>query len=130
VIIMLIGTLVFQFFPDKLMMLFNAKGEFMRVGVLALREISLCFIPAAFGVALETVFQATGHGFYSLIASAIRQFVGILPLAYILYNLYGVNVVWYSFSIAEVLGLIYMLVAYFFLYKRELKDMETIDNFA
>ena len=129
-IIMLIGTLVFQFFPDRLMMLFNAKGEFMRVGVLALREISLCFIPAAFGVALETVFQATGHGFYSLIASAIRQFVGILPLAYILYNMYGINVVWYSFSIAEVLGLIYMLVAYIFLYKRELKDMETIDNFA
>lgn len=129
-IIMVIGTIVFQLFPDKLMMLFDADGELMRVGVLALREISLCFIPAAFGVALETVFQATGHGFYSLIASAIRQFVGILPLAYILYNMYGVNVVWYSFSIAEVLGLIYMLVAFIFLYKRELKDMDKNEIYA
>ncbi|MBQ3280855.1 MAG: MATE family efflux transporter [Eubacterium sp.] len=124
VIIMTAGTLLFQIFPEKILGLFDANDEMMRIGVTALREISICFIPAAFGVTIETVFQATGHGMYSLMGSVIRQLIGILPLAYILYNRYGIMATWYSFPIAELIGLAYMLIMLFVLYEREIKNLD------
>ncbi len=124
VVIMILGTLLFQLFPEVILGLFDADDEMMKIGVTALREISICFIPAAFGVTIETVFQATGHGVYSLIGSVIRQLVGILPLAYFLYNTYGIMYTWYSFPIAELLGLAYMLIMLFILYEREIKNIE------
>ena len=124
VVIMVLGTLLFQLFPEVILGLFDADDEMMKIGVTALREISICFIPAAFGVTIETVFQATGHGVYSLIGSVIRQLVGILPLAYFLYNTYGIMYTWYSFPIAELLGLAYMLIMLFVLYEREIKNIE------
>ena len=127
VVIMIIGTIVFQVFPEAILALFDADEEMVRIGVTALREISVCFVPAAFGVALETVFQATGHGFYSLAASVIRQLAGILPLAYYLYHTYGITMTWYSFPIAELMGLIYMVVAFVFLYKREISVLDKVE---
>ena len=124
VVIMVLGTLLFQLFPEVILGLFDADDKMMKIGVTALREISICFIPAAFGVTIETVFQATGHGVYSLIGSVIRQLVGILPLAYFLYNTYGIMYTWYSFPIAELLGLAYMLIMLYVLYEREIKNIE------
>ena len=126
-VIISIGTLMFQLIPDKLLSLFNAEGEMMELGIAALREISLCFIPAAVGICIGTVFQATGHGVYTLIESLIRQLIGVLPLAYILYNYVGVEYNFLSFSLAEGLGLIYALIMLAILYKREIKDLDKVE---
>ncbi len=122
-IIMSLGTIAFQLFPEFFLGLFDADENMMQIGVNALREISWCFIPAAFGITMETVFQATGHGVYSLMASVIRQLVGILPLAYILYKLYGISMTWYSFALAELLGLLYSTIMLIILYNREIKGL-------
>ena len=104
---MVIGLILFQTIPDKLLMIFDASPKMLEYGVPALRIISLNFIPAAFGIMNGTVFQATGHGVYSLICSFIRQLVGIVPFAYLLAKIGGVTLSWFSFPIGEVLGLIY-----------------------
>ena len=104
---MVIGLLLFQLIPDKLLMIFDASPKMLEYGVPALRIISINFIPAAFGIMNGTVFQATGHGVYSLICSFIRQLVGIVPFAYLLAKIGGVTLSWFSFPIGEVLGLIY-----------------------
>ena len=127
-VIMAAGTAVFQLAPEAIMELFKADEEMMEIGVRALRVISLCFIPAAFGVATGTVFQATGHGLYCLIESVIRQFAGVLPIAYVLTDLYGVNASWYSFPIAEILGLGYGVIMFLVLYRKEIRDLETADR--
>ena len=104
---MVIGLILFQTIPDKLLLIFDASPKMLEYGVPALRIISLNFIPAAFGIMNGTVFQATGHGVYSLICSFIRQLVGIVPFAYLLAKIGGVTLSWFSFPIGEVLGLIY-----------------------
>ena len=104
---MVIGLILFQAIPDKLLLIFDASPKMLEYGVPALRIISLNFIPAAFGIMNGTVFQATGHGVYSLICSFIRQLVGIVPFAYLLAKIGGVTLSWFSFPIGEVLGLIY-----------------------
>ena len=85
-IIMAIGLVAFQLFPRELMAVFNSQNsqEMYDIGIPALRYISLCFLPAAFGIMSSSIFQATAHGFLSLWGSLLRQLVGILPLAWIL----------------------------------------------
>ena len=122
-VIMSVGLILFQTMPEVFLKLFNAKGDMLTVGVKALRRISLCFIPAAFGIMTSTLFQGTGHAVYSLFSSLIRQLVGILPLAYILFSLGGVELSWFSFPLAEILGCTYLTIMLIRLYNRELKDL-------
>ena len=122
-VIMGIGTVLFQVFPDVFLKMFSADDEMMEMGVPALRIISICFIPAAFGIMTSTLFQGTGHGVYSLMGSLLRQLIGILPLAYIIYHAAGITASWASFPLAEIIGLIYSAVMLKILYKKEIKTL-------
>ena len=114
---------LFQAIPAQLLLIFDASEEMLRIGVPALRLISLCFIPAAFGIITGTLFQGTGHGVLSLYASVIRQLVGILPLAYLLIKIGGVTLSWLAFPLAEILGLIYSAIMLRWLYKKEISKL-------
>jgi putative MATE family efflux protein len=122
-VIMGIGVVIFQTMPELLLKLFSANAEMLRMGVPALRIISLCFIPAAFGIMCSTLFQGTGHGVYSLFASLLRQLLCILPIAYLLYNVAGITVSWASFPLAEIVGTIYSALMLAHLYKKEIKNL-------
>ena len=123
--IMLIGLLVFQLFTPQLIGLFNSTKdpELARIGVPAFRAISLCFLPASFGIMSSSVFQASGHGFLSLWGSLIRQLVGVLPLAIIFAKYAGLDMVWYSFPLAEILGTAYFALALRYMYNKEFRRM-------
>lgn len=114
--------LVFQFFPEQLLMMFATEGEsnaaLLEMGVPALRIISLNFIFAGFCIVSGSVFQALGNGVLSLIVSVARQLVVLVPAAYILAYLGGVNAVWWSFPLAECMSVICSAVFLIRCYKR------------
>ena len=101
-VIMLFGTFVFQTYPREIMSLFRAEGDLMRMGIDALRIISLCYPSAAIGILISTFFQATGHGVYALISSIMRQLVLLFPLAYLLAYTMGLDAVWWAYVISDV----------------------------
>ena len=101
IVIMVIGTAIFWIFPKELIMLFSPNEEMLRLGIPAFRIYSLCFILAAFDVIAIASFQALGNGMYALYASFLRQLVLIIPLAYVLSNMFGLEAVWYSIPLAE-----------------------------
>ena len=106
IVIMICGALIFQSIPDKLLMLFDASDEMLRVGVPALRIISLSFPLAGFGIGAGAVFQALGFSVYSMVISLIRQLVVLIPCAYLISMLTGdVTGVWWAFVVAEVVSL-------------------------
>lgn len=106
IVIMICGALIFQSIPDKLLMLFDASDEMLRVGVPALRIISLGFPLAGFGIGAGAVFQALGFSVYSMVISLIRQLVVLIPCAYLISMLTGdVTGVWWAFVVAEVVSL-------------------------
>lgn len=119
-VILTIGMMIFLAIPDKLLMLFNASPEMLRIGVPALRFISLSFPLAAVGIVLSSLYQALGEGIYSLIMSVCRQLVVILPLAYLLNKFFGLTMLWASFAIAEVISLVICLFLYRRCYKKHL----------
>lgn len=116
--IMGVGLLIMQIFPDLLLKMFNASPEMYEIGIKALRSISWCFLPAGYGIITAGMMQATGYGFSSMWGSIIRQFVGILPLAYIFGKIDGLDLVWWAFPSAEILGLLYYMMFMYILNKR------------
>lgn len=123
--IMAIGLIIFQIFPKELLSLFNAKDSqaMYDIGIPALKTISLCFLPAAFGIMSSSIFQAIGHGFMSLWGALLRQLVGILPLAWILAAVSGLDLVWYSFPLAELIGSAYFIMALRYVYNKEIRNL-------
>lgn len=101
-VLMVCGMTAFMMIPDVLLGLFNASEDMLSIGCPALRIISTSFPVAAFCIIFGSVFQALGNGVYSLINSACRQLCVLLPAAFILSRLFGLNAVWYSYPIAEV----------------------------
>lgn len=104
--IMMVGVLVFQLFPDKLFLLFDASDHMLEMGVPALRIISIHFPIAGVCIICGTLFQALGNAVYSMINSICRQIVVLLPAAYLLAQLGNVNYVWWAFPIAELMSLL------------------------
>ena len=116
--IMSVGLLIMQIFPDLLLKMFNASPEMYEIGIKALRSIGWCFLPAGYGIITAGMMQATGYGFSSMWGSIIRQFFGILPLAYIFGKIGGLDLVWWAFPSAEILGLLYYMMFMYILNKR------------
>lgn len=110
-LIMGVGMLAFLLIPQVLLSLFETSGssELTQIGVIALRVICICFLPAAIGINISTVFQAVGKGTYSLIMSLCRQLGVLLPAAWLLSYFFGLNAVWWCFPIAEVVCLVICL---------------------
>lgn len=115
---MLIGIALFQLIPEQLFGFFDASDEMLRIGVPALKIISLHFIFAGFNIITSSIFQALGNGVYSLTISVVRQLLVILPAAFIFAKLFGLANVWWAFIIAEVVAVSMNI----FLFQRIKKD--------
>ncbi|MBO5666497.1 MAG: MATE family efflux transporter [Firmicutes bacterium] len=122
--IMGVGLIIFQTMPKTLLGLFDPSAEMIDIGTRALRTISLCFLPAAVGIMTGTLFQATNHGFLSLIVSLLRQLILILPLAFILAKIGGLELVWYAFPLAEIFALIMSLFFTKWIYTHQIKPLD------
>ena len=120
---MLAGLLAFQLLPEMLLGLFNPSEEFMAMGVMALRIISIHFPVAAFCIILGACFQALGNGIYSTIVSLFRQLFALLPVAYLLSLSGNVNNVWWSFPIAEVVSATVTVALFRRLYLKKIKPL-------
>ena len=103
--IMCAGLACFELFPGTLLSLFSPSEEMLAIGRLALRVIGLTFPLAGFCIVSGSVFQALGTPFYSLIVSVCRQIFVLLPVAYLLSLTGRLELVWWSFPIAELVSL-------------------------
>lgn len=106
-ILTFLGFLAFEIIPDKLLLLFDTgDASLLTIGVPALRIIGTHYLLAWFCIITGSVFQALGNGMYSMIVSVARQLVVLIPAAFILARIGGLDAVWWSFPIAELMSLI------------------------
>lgn len=122
--IMVVGMAVVQFIPGQLLLLFDASEHMLRIGVPALRIISLCFVFAGFSIVCSSVFQALGNSFFSMIMSITRQLAVLLPAAYVLAHTIGLEAVWYAFPIAEVFCLVIAVIMLRHTYNKVIKPLD------
>lgn len=124
VLIMIVGLVVMQTVPDKIFLLFQADENMLSIGVPALKIISLSFVFAGYCVVASATFQALGEGVQSMIVSIVRQLVVLLPAAWLLAKLGDVNLVWYSFPIAELASLTLCTVFLVRTYRKLIKPLD------
>ena len=103
-IFMWIGLLIFQIIPGPLLKLFSASEHMLELGIPAMRWMSLAFLTAAVSVISTSLFQAVGKSVYSLIISAARQLVVLIPVAFLLSLTGKLVLVWSALPLAEIVS--------------------------
>mgnify|MGYP000288467781 CR=1 FL=1 len=121
--IMIIGMILFWAFTKQLLGIFNASEQMLSIGIPALRIISVSFCFAGVAIVFSSVFQALGDGMLSLVMSAVRQLLLLLPCAFVLAKLGGLDAVWFSFLIAEVASVTLAVVFYRSLYNKKIRHI-------
>lgn len=122
--IMISGMILFNLFPSQLIGAFSSSPEMIELGSYAFKIISFCFPFSAIGIIASTMFQAVARGGFSLILSFMRQLIFIIPLAYLLGHLVGLNAVWLAFPIAESLAAVVSVFLVIYVYKKDFMKLE------
>lgn len=121
--LMLFGFAGFELIPQVLLQMFDASGEMLEIGCHALKVIGIHFLIAWFCIITGTLFQALGKAVYSLIASIMRQLVVLIPAAYILAKVGGLDAIWWSFPIAETMSVAMSACCLVSVYKKTIKPL-------
>ena len=105
--IMLAGAVLLQVFGKQIIGIFDVSTEVKELSIQAVRIVTLGYILVGANVIFQGIFQALGEGIKSLVISAIRLIIVVLPLAYFFTTLPNAqNIVWAAFPIAEACGLV------------------------
>ena len=120
---MVVGMVVFIFFPDTISDIFSGSAEVHSIGDVAFPIIGSSFIFAVFSLMMPVFFQAIGDGRTSLILSLTRQVFCLIPIFWA-FSLLGVNYTWIAFPASELIaGTIGLL-----LYRKELRKWKRLDG--
>ncbi len=115
--IMAVGVGLSLCAAEQILALFTTQETTVEAGAAALRIICLGFLPSALSVTTSGALEGIGKGLPSLLISASRYILFILPAAWICSRIFHVSGVWMAFPIAEILTAILA----FFIYRGSLK---------
>lgn len=97
---MIIGIILFVFFPETVMRVFSKSDEVISIGKTAFPIIGMSFFSAVFSLMLPVFFQAIGRGFTCVMLMLTRQIFVLVPLFY-LFGKIGLGYTWIAFPVAE-----------------------------
>lgn len=105
-VIMLAGMVILELFAEPFSTVFGLSGATAELCVSAIRIISLSYLFAGANIAYQGIFQALDSGLESLVISVCRQFLFVVPVAWIFAKLVissslPVYSLWITFLIAE-----------------------------
>lgn len=123
--IMIVGFMLFQIVPEKLLMIFDTGKDDMKnmieIGIPMMRFISISFLVAGYCIVAGSVFQALGKGMLSLWVSVSRQLIVLVPVAFLLAYFTGsISLMWLSFPIAEIASLALSVIFMKNIYAKEI----------
>lgn len=125
-ILLLIGLTIFQTIPNKLLVPFANESNIdhiIKIGVPALKTISLSFLVSGFCIICLSVFQSLGNGVLSMFIAFARQIIILVPVAFLLSLTDSINNVWYAFFIAEIGCSILCIFAFRAMYNKVIKPL-------
>lgn len=96
-------------------------AEFIRLGSSAFRIVAIGFTFITYQVILSSGYQAMGYPAKAFIVALSRRFILFIPFAYLLTYLMGVDGIWWTFVVADVVtGSICFIVNYY-----EMKELKS-----
>ena len=116
-----------MFFSEPLFSIFT-KGEdvtnveqFIDLGSDAFRIVAIGFSFVTYQVILSSGYQAMGYPLRAFLVALSRRFILFIPFAFLLTYIMGIDGIWWTFVVADVVtGSISFLV-----YKKEMKELKS-----
>ena len=97
--------------PQTYLTIYNLQNvSYLPLITNALRIYSLLFIPSVFGTILIFYYEAIERASISTVMSVIVSLVGPLAISYLLYPIFGVDIIWASFAISCVIAIIVAMI--------------------
>lgn len=110
--IVTIGFLTIEFFPDKMIMMFNNDPELIGIGVNGMR-IFLCMLPLIGGqIVVTNYFQSIGKVKISMFLSLLRQVILLIPCLIILPIFKGLDGVWLAGATSDFISVIITIIVF------------------
>jgi putative MATE family efflux protein len=111
-IVSTVSFVLIQAFPGVIVRIFNDESEeLFRIAVKGLRLVVLAFPFVGFQVVASHFFQSIGKAKIAMFTTLFRQVIGLIPLFFILPLFWGINGIWLSYPIADIMAAV--LVVWF-----------------
>ena len=107
-----IGTIIFALFARNILGVFSVNENILKLGEIAFRILCIGFIFAGQCFIISSVFQALGNGKESLIIFMTRKVIVPFLFIFLTIDVLGLNSIWISFTLAEILAFIISEVMY------------------
>ncbi|MCI8992456.1 MAG: MATE family efflux transporter [Eubacterium sp.] len=101
VCVMAAGMVLSLCIPDSLLGMFTENPVTVQTGIPALRIICFGFVVSSLSVVSAGALEALGKGPKSLVISALRYVIFIIPAAFLLSRFLGPDAVWHAFWMTE-----------------------------
>ncbi|MDO4650372.1 MAG: MATE family efflux transporter [Eubacteriales bacterium] len=115
-IMMIIGTVFCVGFPEMFLRMFHATDEMINIGIWGMRMLTCCYVLVAVRNMSNCILQALGHSVTAMAIDLSRNYVVLIPTAWILSLTGNLEAVWLSVPAADILsaivGFLLMLRAY------------------
>ena len=126
--IMSFGLILVEILAIPFSNVFGLSGVTQQYCISAMRIVSISFIFAGMNITYQGIFQALNGGIQSLIVSVCRQFIFVIPIAWIFsliakHSLDLLWLIWTTFIIAETISVIIAHILMKRLYNKEVNDI-------
>ncbi len=105
-IIMCVGFLIVEVFPHAVASVFTTDDELTNFAVVGLRFVFMFYPLVGFQMVTSTFFQSIGKPKQAIFMSLTRQVIFLIPLLLILPRYWGIDGVWLSMPIADLVSVI------------------------
>lgn len=119
VIFSVIGVTILEIFPNWFFHIFTENKAVIRVGVMGVRLFVFGRMVTGVQLGFQETFRAVGYGKTAMFNAAMRKLVLIIPLAYIIPELFdfGTTGVFLAESIADILAMLTTVITFIIMKK-------------
>jgi putative MATE family efflux protein len=110
--------IIFMFFAEWIYMLFTTNDELITIGSAATRFVMIALPLVGVQMIMGAFFQSLGKAAASLIITTSRQVLYVIPFLMLLSYYLGVDGIWLTFPVADILSLLTASILFYFEWKK------------
>jgi putative MATE family efflux protein len=110
--------IIFMFFAEWIYMLFTTNDELITIGSAATRFVMIALPLVGVQMIMGAFFQSLGKAAASLIITTSRQILYVIPFLMLLSYYLGVDGIWLTFPVADILSLLTASILFHFEWKK------------
>lgn len=101
-------------FGDKILVLFSADPEVIRIGYEYLRIVALAYLAQTVMFVVSGVIRGSGQALFPMLMTLTAMWIVRVPLAIVLSGFRGTSGIWWAIDIGFTVGMIGTVIYYFF----------------